>query len=145
LKSYFPLIIGGLLPAVFWGITAVFQKLSAAASLGPGRYLMLFGAIIAASGALYAYISNEAALNSKGAMYAVAAGLAFSLGTGLLSFALWRFDLPISRVSPILSANVLIPVAVGVVLLGEGSAMNPWLLLLGTALIVAGVILVTRS
>lgn len=54
-----PLIIGGLLPVVLWGITAVFQKLSAAASLGPGRYLMLFGAIIAASGALDVYISNE--------------------------------------------------------------------------------------
>lgn len=138
-------MIGGLLPAVLWGITAVFQKLSATASLGPGRYLMLFGAVIAGSGALYAYVSNETALNPKGATYALAAGLAFSLGTGLLSFALWRFDLPISRVSPILSANVLIPVVVGLVLLGEGTAMNTVQLLLGTALIVAGVIFVTRA
>ena len=113
--------------------------------LGPGRYLMIFGAAIAASGALYAWISNEMPFNTKGASYALAAGLAFSLGTGLLSFALWRFDLPISRVSPILSANVLIPVGIGLVLLGEASATNTLGLLFGTCLIIAGVILVTRA
>ena len=145
MKSYFPLIVGGLLPAALWGITAVFQKLSATASLGPGRYLMLFGVAIAVSGALYTYVSHETAMSFKGAAYAVVAGLAFSLGTGLLSFALWRFDLPISLISPILSGNVLIPIAIGLLFFGEGSTMNIVQLLLGSTLIVAGVVLVTQA
>jgi uncharacterized membrane protein len=145
MKSNLPLIVGGVLPAFLWGITAVFQKLSADAALGPGRYLTLFGLIIALSGVFYSYISSETGFNSRGAIYAMVAGLTFALGTGLLSFALWRYGIPISRVSPILSANVLVPVAVGLVILGESAGVNVAQLMVGTLFIVGGVIVVTSA
>jgi uncharacterized membrane protein len=145
MKSNFPLIIGGALPAFLWGITAVFQKLSAGAMLGPGRYLTLFGLMIALSGVFYSYISNETGFNFRGAIFAIVAGLTFALGTGLLSFALWRYGIPISRVSPILSANVLVPVAVGLVFLGENAGVNVAQLMVGTLFIVGGVIVVTNA
>lgn len=145
LKTYIPIILGGVLPAFLWGITAVFQKLSATASLGPGRYLTAFGAIIALSGFAYVQLTNEAAWTAKGTTFAVAAGVSFSMGTGLLSFALWRYGLPISRVSPILSANVLVPVLIGVLLLGEGHDVDIARLIVGTALTLAGVALVTSA
>jgi transporter family protein len=145
LGSYLPLIVGGVAPATLWGVTAVLQKLSADAALGPGRFLAVFGLVIAASGAVYAYASNETGASPRGAGYAFAAGLAYSLGTGLLSFALGRLHVPLSRVSPILSANVLIPVAIGLVFLGERAAVSPTRLVLGAAVIVAGAILVTSA
>lgn len=145
MNSYTPIILGGLLPALFWGITAVLQKLSATALLGPGRYLTLFGIVIALCGCAYAYFTEEATANFKGAAFALAAGLTFSLGTGLLSFALWRYGVPISRVTPILSANVLIPVFVGLAFLGENAGLSVWQLVSGTALIVVGAVMVTSA
>lgn len=145
MNASFPLIIGGLIPAFLWGITAVFQKLSAGEMLGPGRYLTLFGVTVALVGAFYSYISNETFHFSKGAAYAMAAGLAFSIGAGLLSFALYRYNIPISRVTPILSANVLVPVVVGLLFLDEGATMNVTQLVVGTLFIVGGVTIVASA
>lgn len=145
MKTYFPIIIGGILPTILWGMTAVFQKQSAAAALGPGRYLSIFGLAICASGLIYAYFTREVEFNVRGASFAVLAGMSFALGTGLLSFVLWKYSFPISRLTPILSANVLIPVAVGVLFLGEASEVNLNQLLFGTALVIIGAVVVTNA
>lgn len=145
MKTYFPILIGGLLPAILWGMTAVFQKQSAAAVLGPGRYLSIFGLVICASGLIYAHFTKEVEFNARGASFAALAGMSFALGTGLLSFVLWKYSFPISRLMPILSANVLIPVAFGVFFLGEASDVNVNQLLLGTALVILGAIVVTNA
>lgn len=145
MNASFPLIIGGLIPAFLWRITAVFQKLSAGEMLGPGRYLTLFGVTVALVGAVYSYISNETLHFSKGAAYAMAAGLAFSLGAGLLSFALYRYNLPISRVTPVLSANVLVPVVADLLFLGEGANINVTQLIMGALYIIGGVFVVVSA
>ncbi|MBL1240900.1 MAG: hypothetical protein COB13_003550 [OCS116 cluster bacterium] len=108
------------MPAILWGVTAIFQKLSATASLGPGRYLTLLGLVVFIGGLLYSYFTNEVGFNLKGSLYALYAGACFALATGLMSYALWHYGVPISRITPILSANVLIPVAAGIWLFGEG-------------------------
>ncbi|MGP1396739.1 MAG: hypothetical protein ACTS3R_14625 [Inquilinaceae bacterium] len=145
MEKYFPLVIGGVLPAFFWGITAVLQKLSATGGLGPGRYLTLFGAVIAVAGLVYAQATREPGWAGAGSTFAIAAGITFALGTGMLSFALWRYGVPISRVTPILGANVLVPVAIGLLFLGEGGQADPARLVGGTVLVIAGVGLVTTA
>lgn len=139
------MLIGGFVPAFLWGLTAVFQKMSALNSFGPGRYLTVFGIVIAVGGIIYATLTNEIGWNSKGLFFCVAAGLSFTLGTGLLSFVLWRYEFPISRLAPILSANVLVPVLVGVLFLGEGSNLNVPQLMVGTFLVIVGVVVVTAA
>ncbi|GAB5510926.1 MAG: hypothetical protein Rhims3KO_23270 [Hyphomicrobiales bacterium] len=145
MNAYVPIIIGAVLPAVLWGITAVFQKMSASSNLGPGLYLTVFGLIICVGGVTFARITQEWAFNPRGAAYAVMAGLSFTLGTGLLSFALWKFDLPIAKVAPILGANVLVPVLIGAVLLGAGNGLDLGRLLVGTALVLVGAAIVTSA
>lgn len=145
MKSYIPIFIGGVLPALLWGVTAILQKSSATAALGPGRYLTLLGLVVFIGGLLYSYFTNEVAFNLKGSLYAVSAGVCFALATGLMSYSLWHYGVSISRITPILSANVLIPVAAGIWLFGEGAGVNVWQLLVGVFMVIADVIVVTSA
>ena len=145
MSNYTSIIVGAVLPAFLWGVTAVFQKLSATAELGPGRYLMIFGAVIFFGGLSYSRIVGETSFTIQGATFAGLAGLSFALGTGLLSYALWRLNMPISKASPILATNVLVTVFIGAFLLGEISSLNGPRLLTGTILVLLGAIVVTSS
>jgi len=138
-------VIGGALPAFFWGVTAIFQKQSAAGGLPPAAYLTLFGVVIAVAGLVGTLVSRSFAWTGAGATYALLAGVTFSLGTGLISFALWRYGAPISKLAPILSCSVLVPVAIGALFLGEAASLNLARLGLGTVLVIGGAILVASA
>ncbi len=139
------IVIGGALPAFLWGITAVFQKQSAGAGLPPAEYMTVFGAAITVAGLAGALVTRNFAWPGAGTAYAVLAGITFSLGTGLISLALWRYGAPISRLAPILSCNVLVTVAIGALFLGEAASLNLARLGIGTVLVVGGAILVATA
>ena len=145
MKSYIPILIGGAAPAILWGVTVIFQKLSATASLGPGRYLTILGLVTFIGGLIYSHFTHEIGFNFKGSLFALYAGGSFALATGLMSYALWHYGVPISRITPILSANVLIPVAAGIWLFGEGAGVNVWQLLVGVFMVIVGVVVVTSA
>lgn len=139
-------LIGGVLPACLWGLTAVLQKLSAQHGAGPAHYLCAFGIVIALSGlGVAAWQQRSGALPAAGIGYAALAGVTFSLGTGLISFALWRYGAPISRLAPILSCNVLVTVAIALLVMGEGAGLDPVKLVGGTVLILVGAAFVTNA
>ncbi len=138
-------LVGGVLPAVFWGVTAVFQKQSALHQTGPAYYLVAFGLVIALAGLVASWISRGAPWTGQGLGYAALAGVTFSLGAGLISFALWRFQAPLAKLAPIWSCNVLVKVAISASLLGEAGQLNLARLGFGTVFIVAGAPLVTYA
>jgi uncharacterized membrane protein len=137
--------VGGVLPAVLWGVTAIFQKQSALHATGPAHYLIAFGTVIALAGFVASHIWHGPGWTGRGVGYAALAGVTFSLGTGLISFALWHYQAPLSKLAPIWSCNVLVTVAISALLLGEASQLNLPQLGLGTALIFAGAMLVTYA
>ena len=139
------ILIGGALPAFFWGVTAVFQKQSAVSGFRPVQYLAVFGVVIALAGLAGVLVTRDVAWSKPGAGYAVLAGLTFAIGAGLISFALWRYGAPISKLAPILSCNVLVTVAIGALFLGEAAKLNMSQLGLGTLLILGGAILVSDA
>ena len=140
------ILIGGALPAFFWGVTAIFQKQSAVSGFRPLQYLAVFGVVIALAGLAGVLLTRDATAWSRpGAGYAVLAGLTFALGSGLISFALWRYGAPISKLAPILACNVLVTVAIGALFLGEAAKLNMTQLGLGTLLILGGAILVSNA
>lgn len=145
MKTQIIVIFGGIIPAVLWGLATVFQKMSALNSIGPGRYLTVFGVVVAAGGIVYAQLTNEVGWSSKGLIFTVAAGFAFTVGAGLLSFVLWRYEFPISRLAPILGANVLVTVLVGVMFMGEGANLNVPQLMVGTLIVIVGMVVVTAA
>jgi uncharacterized membrane protein len=143
---YLALLIGGVLPACLWAITAILQKLSTQHNLGPGPFLMTFGAMVLATGLALSVLQRGAGEWSWiGLCYALTSGLAYAIATGLISYALLSFGVPISKLAPVLGCNVLITVLLGVFLLGEGASLNIWKTVGGTATVMLGLALVTSA
>jgi uncharacterized membrane protein len=138
-------VIGGALPAFFWGVTAILQKQSAVGGLPPAEYLTVFGVVIALAGLAGTLVTRNFTWPGTGTAYALLAGITFSLGTGLIGLALWRYGAPISKLAPILSCNVLVTVAIGALFLGEAASLNLARLSIGTVLVVGGAILVASA
>ncbi|MBV8191805.1 MAG: EamA family transporter [Alphaproteobacteria bacterium] len=140
------LLLGGVVPACLWGISAIFQKLSTHHGLEPGPFLSAFGLIITLSGVVFAIVQRRPVGPSlAGLQYALAAGLFYAVAAGLISFALLRFGSPISKLAPILGCNVLITVLLGAFLLGEAQSLNVWKLVGGTLVVLSGLALVTTA
>jgi transporter family protein len=139
------LLIGGLLPAVLYGVTGVFQKLSAKAEGGPAMYLICLGAGTVLVGLILQVILPEQALSFRSASFALAAGLSFALGAGLISLALLRYQAAIAQLSPLYNMNVLVTVVIGLALFAEYQNVDVPRLVGGTVLIIAGGLLVAGS
>lgn len=145
MNSLWPLFVGGILPAILWGITAIFQKQSATAGAGSAVYLIAFGAACALAGLIAALIWRPAPWTAEGLGFATTAGACFALGTGLISYALFSYGVPVSKLAPIWSCNVLITLAIGAFFLGESSQVDVLKLSAGTILIIGGAILVSNA
>lgn len=131
-------IVGGLVPAILWAITGIFQKLSAQHGTPPTIYLAVFGLVIFTLGILSTLIPTGEKISLPGVSFAALAGITFALGTGAISFALWRYNAPISKLTPILNSNVLITVVIALLFLKEASTVNPWQLIIGSVLAAVG-------
>ena len=143
---YVALLIGGALPACLWGIAAIFQKLSTQHDLAPGPFLVAFGATIVIVGIVLCFIMRDStSVSLAGLRFAFMAGLTYAIATGLISFALLRFGIPIAKLAPILGCNVLVTVLIGILWLGEGESLNVWKIVGGTAAVLTGLALVTAA
>ncbi|SCB56354.1 EamA-like transporter family protein [Rhizobium aethiopicum] len=145
MHSSWPIVIGGILPAIFWGITAIFQKQSGMAATGSAVYLIAFGAACAVVGLIAALIWRPQPWTVEGFGFVATAGACFALGTGLISFALIAYGVPVSKLAPIWSCNVLVTLAIAAVYLGEASELNMVKLAIGTLLILSGALLVSSA
>ncbi|EJC66764.1 EamA family transporter [Rhizobium leguminosarum] len=145
MNTFWPLVIGGILPAIFWGITAIFQKQSAAAATGSAVYLIAFGAACAIAGLIAALIWRPAPWTVEGLGLAAIAGGCFAVGTGFISFALFAYGVPVAKLAPIWSCNVLVTLAIAAVFLGEASELDMIRLAAGTLLIISGALLVSSA
>ena len=144
--SYAALLIGGGIPVCLWSLTAILQKASVQHGLTPGPFLIAFGAMVVAGGLLFCGLQRgPAGLSWPALGLALAAGFAHSIATGLVSYALLRFGLPISKLAPILASNLLLTALIGVLWLGEGASVSAWRLLVGAATVFAGLVLVITA
>ncbi|NKK76476.1 EamA family transporter [Rhizobium leguminosarum] len=145
MNTFWPIVIGGILPAVFWGVTAIFQKQSAAAATGSAVYLIAFGVACALAGLIAALIWRPAPWTVEGLGLAAIAGGCFAVGTGLISFALFAYGVPVAKLAPIWSCNVLVTLVIAALFLGEASELNIVRLAAGTLLILSGALLVSSA
>lgn len=139
------LLIGGVLPAILYGVTGILQKLSAKAEGGPAMYLICLGAGTVLVGVVLQFILPEQTLSLRSISFALAAGLTFSLGAGLITVALLKYQAAISQLSPLYNMNVLVTVVFGLAIFAEYQDANVLRLIGGTVLIIAGGMLVAGS
>lgn len=139
------LLIGGLLPAVCFGLSGAVQKVAARAEIGTGPYLIVVGIVVAVAGGVVTAVERDPALSRAGAGYAALYGLLWAVGVGAIAVALGRYDGQISQLVPLYNMNTLVAVAVGLVALGEWESVHPGRLLLATALTIGGGVLAALS
>ncbi len=139
------LLVGGLVPAFLFGVSAVFQKTSARAGIATGPYLVVIGLVVVAVGGVVTAVQGDAAVTWAGAAHACACGALWAAGVACIAVAVGRFDGQISQLVPLYNMNTLVAVAVGLIALSEWRNVQVGLLLPATALTVAGGVLAAAS
>lgn len=140
-----PLIIGGIVPAIFYGLAGFLQKWSAREAGSASSYLIGFGAATVIAGVVFRALLSETASSGRSFLISLLAGLVFALGAGLISMTLLRYDAAVSQLSPLYNMNVLITVALGLLLFKEFRDIQAARVLLGTALVLVGGWLVSSA
>jgi uncharacterized membrane protein len=140
-----PLILGGIIPALLYGVAGVFQKLSAREGGSATAYLIYFGVATALSGIVLRVLLKEKGGTLHSAGFALLGGVTFALGAGLISMAMINYQAAVAKLSPLYNMNVLVTVGLGLVVLAEHQSVDVKRLLAGTLLIMIGAVLVGGS
>jgi glucose uptake protein GlcU len=141
------IILGGLLPALLYGFSAITMKAGAGYKISTPDYLMIIGIVIFLIGLLVKPIlSTEGEkLNSIAIIFSVSSGLLWALGTTLVNYSIARFSSPIAILTPLYNMNTLVAVLGGIIIFGEWKTLNSVPVFIGTILIVGGGILLSRA
>lgn len=139
------LIIGGLLPALFYGVSSVFAKSSTNAGMSVGGHLFVIGIAISTTGLLF----NVLLPGNVPSLFAVASssmqGLFWGMGTGCVVLGLLQYQAPLAKLVPLYNMNTLVTSGLALIIFAEWRAVNPLQLFVGAGLIVAGGILVSGA
>lgn len=139
------LLVGGLVPALLFGITGTLQKVYGRAGGGSGWYLPLVGLGVAATGLAALPLLGERALTARAGVVALGIGISWGLGMIAVILGLDRFGAPLSKLAPLYNLNTLVVVLLALVLFAESREVNVLRLLGGATLITAGATLVARA
>ncbi|NJM85371.1 MAG: hypothetical protein HC839_04230 [Leptolyngbyaceae cyanobacterium RM2_2_21] len=139
------LLVGGLAPALLFGLFGVLQKLSNQSNIGLGPYLIGIGVgVFIIGGVSYGLLPNRS-LPPIAFGYAVLMGLFWASGAALVAVGLTYYGTPISKLVPLYNMNTLIAVLLGLLLFAEWQDISVVKLLLGAVLIGGGGVLVASA
>ncbi len=144
-KSTLALLIGGLLPAILFGVVSTFQKSAARAGITTGPYLMAIGAVVLFVGIAVTVTQSTSVATREGVAWACGYGVLWSAAIGCIVLALARYDAIISQLVPLYNLNTLVAVAVGMAVLGEWRDVVPWRVGAGAMLAVGGGVLAATA
>lgn len=144
-KQWMAIVIGGLLPALFLGLSGVLQKTASRTGIAPGPYLLIIGLVVAAVGAVVAFAQRDTSVTASGAIQTAGFALLWSAGIFGIMLGLGKYEGQVSVIVPLYNMNTLVAVGIGLVLLGEWQHANLGRLLAGAALIIAGGVLAGTS
>lgn len=144
-KQWMAVVIGGLLPAVFLGLSGVLQKTAARTGIAVGPYVVVVGLVVAGVGGIVTLVQRDATVTTSGAVQT--AGFAVLWSTAILGImlGLGKYEGQVSVIVPLYNMNTLVAVGIGLVALGEWKDVNLLRLLSGASLIVVGGVLAGTS
>jgi uncharacterized membrane protein len=144
-KETLALLIGGILPALLFGVSSVFQKTAAKAGITTGPYLICIGLVVVVAGMLLTFMQEDTTATQPGIAHACAYGVLWAAGIACIALSLARYDARISQLVPLYNLNTLVAVGIGLAVLGEWREINVWRLLVGALLAVLGGVLAATS
>lgn len=141
------LLVGGLAPALLFGVFAILTKASTQYNLGSSFYIIVVGisCIILGLGSVPFFSENLGKISPQGTIFAGLGGLAWALGMFLVNVAIARFDTPISLLAPIYNMNTLVSIVLGLWIFAEWRNVSMPKLMLGSFLITLGGVILSRA
>lgn len=139
------LLVGGLLPALFYGISSVFAKSSTNAGMSVGGHLFVIGIAVSVTGLMFNVLLPGNIPSLVAVAWSSMQGIFWGLGTGCVVLGLIKYQAPLAKLVPLYNMNTLVTSGLALVLFAEWRAVNPLQLLVGAGLIVAGGILVSGA
>lgn len=139
------LILGGIIPAVFFAVGNTFIKSSNQSGISIGMFLIfeMIGYAIVICGAFL--FSPSFAVNFRSGSHAVLAGIFLGSGTLLVTFALQKYSMTNSQLVPLYNMNTLLAVLIALWVFAEWKHVAVPRLLLGAVLTVIGGVLVAKA
>jgi len=139
------IVIGGLIPAVLYAVSALFTKAGVQAGIGLGIYMLVMGLAVMLVGLVFFIFVPDKTLSARSVLHTMGAGVTWGLGAGLVALAIAQFSTPLGKLVPLYNMNTLIAVLLALWIFSEWKQVNSVQLLIGSALIVVGGVLVTRA
>lgn len=138
------LLIGGLLPAIIFGIAGLCQKWGSTQGLGLGGYVVSVGFGCLSIGLLLWLFTGEQNFSVKAAIPAYLLGVFWAIGVTAVSFSLSHYGASLAKITPLYNMNTLVTVVGALLIFNEWKDVHLLRLVIGSLLIVAGGVLVTK-
>ncbi len=145
MNNYSGLLIGGLVPAIAFGIGALFQKQSNDIGIGQSYYLIFFSAGLLIAALVAHFILKNNTFSLEATFFASAHGLFFGIGFVCLAIGLSVYQQPISKLVPLVNMSTIVTVLLGLIIFSEYLKVNIVPLISGSILIILGGILVAKA
>ena len=137
------ILVGGIIPAILFGISGICQKLSNQHGISTGAYVVSVGLGVVLVGVVLCLFNTSQTANVKSIVPAVTMGLCWGVGVLLVSMAISKYGTKLSVLAPLYNMNTLVTVVGALILFSEWKDLNVVKLIIGALLIVAGGVLVS--
>lgn len=137
------LVIGGLLPALFFGVAGVCQKWSNQHGITTGAYLVSIGIGVVLVGAVLWAVNTDQKFNTAAIVPAVGMGVSWGIGVVLVALGISKYGSPISQLAPLYNMNTLVTVVIALFVFAEWKDVHLVKLLFGALFIIIGGVLVS--
>ena len=140
------LILGGVLPALMFGISNIFTKVSNSGGMSTSAYVTIVGIAVTLVGIISNFtVGQNFTADPRSILSSLCVGVTWALGQLMIALALQKFPIPLSVISPIYNCNTLIAVCIALIIFNEWTLVSMGFLCVGAFLTTIGSILVARS
>jgi len=144
-SNYTGILLGGLLPAVLYGICGICTKASNRQGISLNHFILFAGAGVIFVAFLSFAIFKEKSMSPRSAIQAFLVGATWAGGLAIVAMALTKYDAPISLIAPLNATACLITILLALWMFSEWKDVHVARLLIGAILIVTGGMLVSAS
>lgn len=139
------LIVGGLLPAFFFGYSNIAVKLATNAGISLPYVLIFSGLGTLAVGGALLFLVPEYSISMRSGLWMFSGGAVWALGMMCVTLGILKYGLPVSQLAPLYNMNTLVAVVGALWIFAEWHSVRVPQLVIGSILIVLGGTLVARA
>jgi drug/metabolite transporter (DMT)-like permease len=144
-SNYMGIVLGGIVPAIIFGIGGIFVKASNQQGISVNYFTLISGIGAVVISIVSFIVMEEKLINIQSGVYAFFVGVTWAGGILFVIMALAKYNTPISIISPLNCTACLVTVLLALLIFSEWKEMHVLRLLIGTILIIMGAMLVSTS